>query len=57
MFEQLREQEGEIDRLLRGQARIAHRVIAVIEVVFRDVPRTARTLGDVLTRISAGAGS
>ena len=47
-FEQLGQQEGEVDRLLGVEPRIADRVVAVLEIGVGDHARAARALGDVL---------
>src|SRR6266849_704201 len=50
LLQQLGEQEGEIDRLLRVEPRIAERVVAVVQVLVGDGARAAGALGDVLAR-------
>src|SRR6266852_2924089 len=50
LLQQLCEQEGEIDRLLRVEPRIAERVVAVVQVLVGDGARAAGALGDVLAR-------
>ena len=47
-LEQLGQQEREIDRLLGIEPRIADRVIAVVEIGFRDGAGAAGAFGDVL---------
>src|SRR5262249_16318515 len=48
VLEQLGEQESEVDRLLGVEARIAERVVAVVQILVRDGARAAGALGDVL---------
>src|SRR5262245_49836940 len=47
-LEQIGEQEREVDRLLGIEARVADRVIAVVEVLITDLAYTAGAFGDVL---------
>src|SRR5262245_13901390 len=47
-LEQIGEQEREIDRLLGVEPRIAHRVVAVLEIGVGDHTRAAGAFGDVL---------
>src|SRR6476619_3132261 len=48
LLEQFGDQEGHVDRLFGVEARIADRVIAVVEVLVRDGAGAADAFGDVL---------
>src|ERR1700761_830166 len=48
LLEQFRDQERHVDRLLGIQARVADRVVAVVEVLVGDGARAADAFGDVL---------
>src|ERR1700761_5485733 len=48
-LEQIGEQEGEVERLLGIEARIADRVIAVVQILVADGTRAAGAFGDVLS--------
>src|SRR5712664_1872135 len=48
VFEQFRDQESHIDRLLGVEAGIADRVIAIVEILIGDGARAAGAFGDVL---------
>src|SRR5438309_2225742 len=48
LLQQFRDQESHVDRLLGVEARIADRVVAVVEILVGDRPRTADAFGDVL---------
>src|SRR6202042_3051403 len=48
-FEQVGEQEGEVERLLGVKPRIADRVVAVVQILVADGPRAAGAFGDVLS--------
>src|SRR6202035_4742017 len=46
-FEQISEQEGEVERLLDIEPRIAYRVVAVVQILVADGPRAAGAFRDV----------
>src|SRR6204780_2964848 len=48
LLEQFRDQEGHVDRLLGIEAGIAHRVIAIAEILLGDGARAADAFGDAL---------
>src|SRR5579871_1260969 len=48
LLQELRDQESQVDGLLGIEARIAGRVVAVVEVLFRDRTRAADAFGNVL---------
>src|SRR6476469_2260841 len=49
LLEQFGREEGEIDRLVGVEPRIADRVIAVVEIGVRNGARAAGAFGDVLS--------
>src|ERR1700710_605827 len=49
LFQQFRDQESHVDRLLGIETRIADRMVAVVEIFIRNRPRPADAFGDVLS--------
>src|SRR6476659_791846 len=48
--EELGDVEGEVERLAGVEARVAHRLVALVELVLEHLVGAAEALGDVLAR-------